>query len=160
MPLRICSIAFTGNKYSTQMWYKCHTCFRNDPKGICSTCAITCHLGHDVHFGGESDFYCDCVTRYGSVCKAAQHAILSAGSVPKLRKKHVRDPTAPVNSEKKTTNTECNENCSECKVAPKDALFISCGHIVSCIDCVSKNKPSSCIVCKSTIVEVLRVFGV
>ena len=59
-----CTFELTGKMYAQQAWWNCKTCFGDDKnKGVCVSCVKRCHKDHDVHFRGESGFFCDCSSR-------------------------------------------------------------------------------------------------
>jgi SAM-dependent methyltransferase len=63
-----CTFGATGNKFSSQKWYKC-SCSRGEATGneatetgLCFSCALACHSGpgHTLKLQPTSQFYCDC----------------------------------------------------------------------------------------------------
>ena len=159
VPLQVCSFAFTGPNYTKQAWFFCKTCFRNEQKGVCTTCAYVCHKGHDIRFGSESGFYCDCRERYGVTCKCAQHIVVTPDNLPRFRKpRHI---TAP-EEEEEEEDSEDDNTCIVCMDQPKDALFYKCGHIAACMDCACmlKQRNDPCVICRESIDSVVRTFYV
>lgn len=58
-----CTFAKTRKNYEFQHWYYCYTCGLIGNEGCCSTCATTCHKGHNVVYCKKSSFFCDCSVR-------------------------------------------------------------------------------------------------
>ena len=154
--------------YSEQIWYYCKTCFKEQAKGVCAICALHCHHGHDLRFGGENRFYCDCNSRYGNLCKCLQQPEVEAGKVPRMRKQKFLnerkmdflddDPNDPSSSGK----DEEDNNCVVCMENPKEALFYKCGHLVTCMDCgyLIKQRNDNCVICRSPVLDVVQTFRV
>lgn len=67
-----CTYVNTGQVHKVQHWYHCRTCKLEDTEGCCVVCKDTCHSGHDLFYGGFSEFFCDC----GSMrpCKALKRS--------------------------------------------------------------------------------------
>lgn len=171
VPLRICSFCFTGKNYAQQIWYYCRTCYRNEQKGVCATCASVCHSGHDVRFGSESRFYCDCSDRYGMMCRCREQPQCPPGSIPRKRKPRDEQlllTTGPTLVDQKAAGDEeedpeeSDDTCIVCMDQPKDALFYKCGHVAACMECACmlKQRKDPCIICREPIAEVIRIFKV
>lgn len=60
----VCTLSYSGTKGCVQEWYICSTCTGTASKGICASCVIHCHKGHDVCLSPDSPshFFCDCGT--------------------------------------------------------------------------------------------------
>jgi UBA-like domain/Putative zinc finger in N-recognin (UBR box)/Ubiquitin family len=73
---RICTHARTGNKYSSQMYRFCYTCGLHANKAVCLSCALVCHVGHDLSEPEYArNFCCDCGAGRGPVpCHARGNA--------------------------------------------------------------------------------------
>jgi len=57
----LCTFTVTGNTFSPQAWYRCHTCRLIEAEGCCESCAKVCHFGHELSVARDSEkFYCDC----------------------------------------------------------------------------------------------------
>jgi len=60
----VCTYAFTERSPARQKWWFCNTCVASaklgENTGICETCSTECHKGHDIVYGGESTFFCEC----------------------------------------------------------------------------------------------------
>lgn len=69
-----CTIALTGANFAMQPYYTCDTCSLNAScnKGVCLSCAVTCHSGHKLSAEPTEalGFYCDCGTE--PACKASK----------------------------------------------------------------------------------------
>lgn len=172
-PLRLCSLAFTGRQHQFQGWYFCRTCFRNMARGVCITCAQICHQGHDLVFGNESRFYCDCNERHGISCKCLRpRKPIVPGQLSLERARGVVEPTTESrvelieikneDREERVDNYKEGDTCIVCMDAPKEALFFPCGHVVSCMECAClvKQRNDPCIICREKIDEVVRTFRV
>ena len=159
MPLRLCSFAFTGPNFTEQVWFFCRTCFRNEQKGICTSCAHVCHEGHNIQFGSESRFYCDCSDRYGMPCKCASHLVVAPDSQPRYRCLQVEGPKE--SEEEEEEEEDDGENaCIVCMDRGKNAMFYRCGHIAACMDCACmlKQRNDPCLICREPIEAVVRTF--
>ncbi|EGG23131.1 hypothetical protein DFA_05261 [Cavenderia fasciculata] len=55
-----CTFVRTGKVLEVQTWYDCKTCGRVGSAGVCASCAVTCHAGHNLGPAKNSKFYCDC----------------------------------------------------------------------------------------------------
>jgi len=56
-----CTFSVTGNTtYLLQVWYDCFTCNLRSNFGICQSCAIFCHNGHQLSAPKFGRFFCDC----------------------------------------------------------------------------------------------------
>jgi len=64
----LCTFSKTQRNYQQQHWYMCYTCGLNGQEGVCSTCAKTCHKGHEVVYCRISSFFCDCQFKFKCVC--------------------------------------------------------------------------------------------
>jgi hypothetical protein len=81
---RIAPVVKTGNNCCSACWqsqrckppgvelsamWHCRDCFLEPSRnrGMCGTCAIKCHAGHDVYLGSLARFYCDCAFGFGKV---------------------------------------------------------------------------------------------
>ena len=170
-PIRICSLSFTGRTHEFQAWYFCRTCFRNMAKGVCITCAQTCHDGHDLVFGNESRFYCDCNERNGIPCKCLRpRKPIVPGQLPVKRAPGIIEPCEvttklieqKVEEEKRLDTYNEDDTCIICMDAKKEALFFPCGHVVSCMECgcLVKQRSDPCVICREKIDEVVRTFRV
>jgi hypothetical protein len=51
--------------------YHCHTCAMVKSEGVCATCAIVCHTGHDLTYAKYGSFFCDCGAR-PQFCKVCE----------------------------------------------------------------------------------------
>ncbi|UMM10762.1 hypothetical protein L5515_000390 [Caenorhabditis briggsae] len=60
LDFNFCTFKSTGNKFVTQHWYNCYTCKMIESTGVCSTCAINCHRGHELAYSKKGAFFCDC----------------------------------------------------------------------------------------------------
>ena len=98
-----------------------------------------------------------------------QQPITSADSIPKWRKPkqladhaHIGDEELAKIQEKDDSEEPVDNSCLICMERPKDALFIRCGHLVSCMDCACllKQRNDPCIICRDPIVEVIRTYRV
>lgn len=61
----LCRYEGTGPYWMPQRWYKCKSCTRDEVGvdggvGLCSSCARSCHEGHELVEQEYSPFYCDC----------------------------------------------------------------------------------------------------
>ena len=64
----LCTRVITGDTYTAQMWFHCETCFSGSSDyGVCISCAVNCHFGHNLRANEGSNFYCDCIE---STCSA------------------------------------------------------------------------------------------
>jgi len=165
IPLRLCSFQFSKQNYTEQSWFYCRTCFRNEQKGICTICAQFCHAGHDLQYGSDSKFYCDCNDRYGGNCKCSQHIVAPPDSLArkrKPRKKSDQDNSQPENLPDDIDDHEDDDSCIVCMDRPKEALFFKCGHIAACMECACllKQRKEPCLICRESIAEVVRVYRV
>lgn len=43
-----CTYTVTGNEFTPQQYYLCHTCQLVGGKGCCMSCARSCHAGHKL----------------------------------------------------------------------------------------------------------------
>jgi len=72
-----CTFSVTGDKtYLLQVWYDCYTCNLRATYGICATCAVTCHHGHNLSSPKFGRFFCDCghgaLIKKGIICKSVK----------------------------------------------------------------------------------------
>ena len=90
-----CSFSQTGDDFTEQHWYNCHTCGLSWDKGCCGLCARICHKGHDVTYSRFSSFFCDCgegsKTLSGSSVKCS---CLNPVSTSRMKAALVRRPPA------------------------------------------------------------------
>ena len=97
-----------------------------------------------------------------------QQAIVPADSTPKWRKpKQITEQAIPEQEtahkkEKEDSDDIADNSCLICMERPKDALFMRCGHLVSCMDCACmlKQRNDPCIICRDPIEKVIRTFRV
>lgn len=59
-----CTFIYSSIKMINQKLFTCKTCHLKESECICEVCARKCHAGHDVHFIGLKDGYCDCGAGY------------------------------------------------------------------------------------------------
>lgn len=65
-----CTFVSTGQNCQAQHYWQCKTCGLVNGKGVCDSCAIACHTGHELIDAGTALFYCDCGSGEGPhVCK-------------------------------------------------------------------------------------------
>ncbi|CAG5085609.1 Oidioi.mRNA.OKI2018_I69.PAR.g10942.t1.cds [Oikopleura dioica] len=57
---KLCTYTHTQREFQSQHWYHCHSCNMVDSVGVCSTCAVVCHEGHNLSYAKHSSFFCDC----------------------------------------------------------------------------------------------------
>jgi len=55
-----CTFLLTGRSFRDQHWYRCSTCAFREDEGVCTSCALICHAGHEVSYVRFSGFFCDC----------------------------------------------------------------------------------------------------
>ena len=70
-----CTYGATRDNYVSQYMFHCLTCNLVGNLGMCASCAIVCHAGHNVpQPTWAAAFFCDCgdlsVKKKGKVCKA------------------------------------------------------------------------------------------
>ena len=56
-----CTRAISGKNYLFQSWYCCFTCGITDHQGVCESCAVKCHKGHQLSEPNFGSFFCDCL---------------------------------------------------------------------------------------------------
>lgn len=57
----ICTLAATGTQFEPQKVFQCFSCALDGEVGVCSSCAESCHRGHQLDAGRWSEaFFCDC----------------------------------------------------------------------------------------------------
>ena len=61
-----CSHINSGHNYILQPCFHCHTCGIHDNSGLCLSCALRCHRGHDITYQRNSEFYCKCYETEGT----------------------------------------------------------------------------------------------
>ena len=178
-PLRLCSVKFTGRAFAFQSWFFCRTCFRDMQRGVCYTCSQICHQGHDLRYGNDSRFFCDCHERYAEVCRCQQPlpplepSLLARKRKPGLREITELDaeetfpnlvPQNPHDADRseKLNYADDDNLCVVCMEGEKEALFYPCGHIVSCMECACmlKQRNEPCSICRKPITDVVRTYRV
>jgi hypothetical protein len=55
----------SGQSYILQPVWRCHTCnldFEHRNRGVCASCALVCHSGHNIVYdlSYSGGFFCDC----------------------------------------------------------------------------------------------------
>lgn len=73
MDMNFCTFKSTGDKFTNQHWYSCYTCNMMEQTGVCSTCAVNCHRGHDIAYSKKGQFFCDCGSRHCDAMKGINH---------------------------------------------------------------------------------------
>nr|ACI48997.1 hypothetical protein Cbre_JD01.004 [Caenorhabditis brenneri] len=71
--MNFCTFKSTGDKFTNQHWYNCYTCNMMEQTGVCSTCAVNCHRGHDVAYSKKGQFFCDCGSQYCDAMRGINH---------------------------------------------------------------------------------------
>ncbi|EFO84937.1 hypothetical protein CRE_03884 [Caenorhabditis remanei] len=71
--MKYCTFKSTGNKFTSQHWYNCYTCNMMESTGVCSTCAVNCHRGHELAYSKKGAFFCDCGSKPCAAMKGADH---------------------------------------------------------------------------------------
>jgi serine protease inhibitor len=78
--LDVCTAVRSGLSHVQQPWYMCLTCSQGPSprfqasEGCCVACAIKCHAGHALAFGGCTPFFCGCGAN-GFHCTANEQSL-------------------------------------------------------------------------------------
>jgi hypothetical protein len=55
-----CTYRLTKNADSFQKSWFCYTCGLVGNRGVCESCCLICHQGHELVYAGEQNFVCNC----------------------------------------------------------------------------------------------------
>ncbi len=48
--------------------------------------------------------------------------------------------------------------CVVCLDVESNAVFVPCGHICMCMECIDTNKTKECPICRKAITQVVKIF--
>eukprot|EP01126_Amoeba_proteus_P013794 TRINITY_DN15915_c0_g1_i1.p1 TRINITY_DN15915_c0_g1~~TRINITY_DN15915_c0_g1_i1.p1 ORF type:complete len:263 (-),score=28.00 TRINITY_DN15915_c0_g1_i1:107-895(-) len=147
-----CTYAFVGRKDKWQPSYQCSTCFSTVGKYLCEPCSkSTCHMGHLIVYKGMQTITCACNDRM----KGCPLILATLGKDEDRPKESLTTPTVIADKE-----TEENMDCIVCMAAKKDTIFYKCGHLACCYDCSLLMRGSTCPICRTSILDVCKVYHV
>ena len=58
--LKKCTYIRSKTSFIKQPFFRCESCFSGFGSGVCSSCAVKCHSGHNLDYAGTLEAFCDC----------------------------------------------------------------------------------------------------